>query len=177
MKKYLLLIFIMPMLIISCKNDGGSTYAMDKRFNNFLKILPEDIKDDFVLDSKKYGTEYKKLQEELYTWIDTTIENEKITEQEVKTRIAVGNIEYNIETLLAREYERVLPFSLMTNVKNHIDQNLTPSIKNLEQDSTFSNKFNNLKKDEAIVNFTTDEAVFYYVWNYLLGLERPRRFQ
>ena len=34
-----------------------------------------------------------------------------------------------------------------------------------------------LKKDEAIEHFTTEETIFYYVWNYLITIDRPRRFQ
>lgn len=178
MKKKLLVFSIIFMLIfsVSCKNSGGSTYAMQKRYDRFLTILPKDVSDDFVLDSKNYGNEYKEWQKELYEWIDDTIENEIMTENEVKEMLQPTQIEYAINTLIAREYERVLPYTLITNVKAHTDM-LSINIKDLEKESVFSNNFYKLKEDEAIVHFTTDDAVFYYVWNYLVGVERPRRFQ
>jgi len=178
MKNYLTIFLIIFMLIFSvgCKNSGGSTYAMEKRYDNFLTILPKDVSDDFILDSKDYGNKYKEWQKELYEWIDDTIENETITENEVKERLQPTQIEYAIETLVAREYERILPYTLITNVKTHTDM-LSINIKDLEKESIFSNNFYSLKEDEAIVHFTTEDAVFYYVWNYLIGIERPRRFQ
>ena len=54
---------------------------------------------------------------------------------------------------------------------------LSINIKDLEKESIFSNNLHSLKEDEAIVHFTTDDTVFYYVWNYLIGIDRPRRFQ
>ena len=32
-------------------------------------------------------------------------------------------------------------------------------------------------KNNSVENFTTKDTVFYYVWNYLITIERPRRFQ
>ena len=173
--KIFLIIFVL-IFSVGCKNSGGSTYAMEKRYNNFVNILPEDVSDDFTLNSKNYSNEYKEWQEELYEWIDITIENEKITENEVKERLKPTQIDFAIDTLTAREYERVLPYTLITNVRAHTDM-LSINIKDLEKESIFSNNLHSLKEDEAIVHFTTDDTVFYYVWNYLIGIDRPRRFQ
>lgn len=179
MKNYLFAFFVIFTIfvsIIGCQNAGGSVYAMEERYNSFLSILPNDISDDFIIDSKNYGLEYIEWQDELYTWIDNTIEDEMITENEIKATLSPTQIEYAIETLTGREYERVMPYSLVTNIKAHTDM-LSLNIENLEKESVFSNNLYKLKEDEAIVHFTTEDTVFYYVWNYLLGLERPRRFQ
>ncbi len=177
MKKYIVLNFILLSFLISCHNNGGSTYAMKERYDKFIDILPKEEKSDFTMNSSIYSNEYANWQNDLYSWIDTTMKNEKLSEEDVKSRISEGKIEFNIETLLSREYERVLPYDLMKKVKIHTDKNLSPKIKELEKDEAFSNKLNKLKKDEAIENFATDDVVFYYTWNYLLGLNRPRRFQ
>ena len=64
----------------------------------------------------------------------------------------------------------------MAKVKAHTDQ-LSLKIDELQKDEAFSNSMIKLKKDEAVENFTTEDTVFYYVWNYLITIERPRRFQ
>ena len=64
----------------------------------------------------------------------------------------------------------------MIKVKNHTD-NLALDIKELEKEESFSNSMSALKKDEAIEHFTTEDTIFYYVWNYLITVNRPRRFQ
>ena len=64
----------------------------------------------------------------------------------------------------------------MIKIKTHTD-NLALNIKELEKEEGFSNSMFSLKKDEAIEHFTTEETIFYYVWNYLITIDRPRRFQ
>ncbi len=178
MKKITILIFLILSIIsiISCGKDGGSVYAMHKRYNNFINILPKDIKDDYLLNSSKYGNLYKEWINEFDTWTENTINEEDLSVKEISTRITPDKIEYAIETLTSRNYERNLPVELMINVKNHTD-NLALNIKELEKEESFSNSFISLKKDEAIEHFTTEDTIFYYIWNYLITVERPRRFQ
>lgn len=171
-----ILLAIITVLSISCKNDGGSIYAMEKRYKNFLNILPNDIKDDFSFDSKKYGNEYKMWRDDFNLWVSNTIKEENVAEKEIASRIAPDKIEYAIETLTSKNYERNLPYDLMSNVKNHTDK-LAIEIKELEKESSFSNSLYELKKDEAIEHFTPEDTVFYYIWNYSITLERSRRFQ
>ena len=64
----------------------------------------------------------------------------------------------------------------MSKVKAHTDE-LSLKIEELEKDDAFSNSMIKLKKDEAVENFTTKDTIFYYVWNYLITIDRPRRFQ
>lgn len=163
-------------VLISCKNDGGSIYAMDQRYKNFLNILPTDIKDDFLFNSKKYGTEYKTWQDQYNEWVTNTIEEENVAEKEISSRISPDKIEYALETLTSKNYERNLPYKIMSEVKEHTDK-LSMEINELEKENSFSNSLYSLKKDEAIEHFTTEDTLFYYIWNYSITLNRPRRFQ
>ena len=175
MKKITILILLM-LMIISCGKDGGSIYAMHKRYNNFIDILPNDIKNDYYVNSEKYGDLYKEWINEFNAWTENILSEEDLSEKEISSRITPDRIEYALETLRSRNYERNLPTELMIKVKNHTD-NLALDIKELEKEETFSNSMLSLKKDEAIEHFTTEETIFYYVWNYLITIDRPRRFQ
>ena len=176
MKKIILLILSLTIIIISCRNYGGSIYAMEQRYKNFLNILPNDMKNDYTLNSDKYGNMYKEWINEFNTWTTNILNTETQREQEISSRITPDKIEYALKTLTSKDYERNLPVELMTKVKAHTDE-LSLKIEELEKDETFSNSMMKLKKDEAVENFTTKETVFYYVWNYLITIERPRRFQ
>lgn len=175
MKKIILILSI-TLAIISCGKDGGSIYAMHKRYNNFINILPNDIKNDYYVNSEKYGDLYKEWINEFNIWTTNTINNEDLAVKEISSRITPDKIEYALENLTARNYERNLPKELMIKVKTHTD-NLALNIKELEKEEGFSNSMFSLKKDEAIEHFTTEETIFYYVWNYLITIDRPRRFQ
>lgn len=172
----ILSLIIISCQIISCGKDGGSIYAMHKRYNNFIYILPNDIKNDYLPNSEKYGDMYKEWISQFGDWTTNTINKEEESVKEISARITPDKIEYAIETLTNRNYERNLPFELMTNIRNHTDK-LALNIKELENEEGFSNSMYSLKKDEAIEHFTTEETIFYYVWNYLIAVERPRRFQ
>lgn len=178
MKKITILILslILTILIISCGKDAGSIYAMHKRYDNFINILPNDIKDDYLPNSQKYGDMYKEWINQFDNWTKNTINEEEEAVKEISARITPDKIEYAIETLTNRNYERNLPVELMTNIRKHTDE-LSLNIKELEKEEAFSNSMHSLKKDEAIEHFTTEETVFYYLWNYLITVERPRRFQ
>ena len=177
MKKITILILsILTIAIISCGKDGGSIYAMHKRYNNFIDILPNDIKNDYYVNSEKYGNLYKEWINEFNAWTENILSEEDLSEKEISSRITPDRIEYAIETLTSRNYERNLPTELMIKVKNHTD-NLALAIKELEKEESFSNSMLSLKKDEAIEHFTTEDTIFYYVWNYLITIDRPRRFQ
>lgn len=176
MKKITILILSILIAIISCGKDGGSIYAMHKRYNNFISILPNDIKNDYYVNSEKYGNLYKEWINEFDAWTENILNEEDSTIKEISSRITPDKIEYAIETLTSRNYERNLPAELMIKVKNHTD-NLAIKIKELEKEEAFSNSMLSLKKDEAIEHFTTEETIFYYVWNYLITVDRPRRFQ
>ena len=175
MKKIILILSI-TLAIISCGKDGGSIYAMHKRYNNFINILPNDIKNDYYVNSEKYGDLYKEWINKFNIWTTNTINNEDLAVKEISSRITPDKIEYALETLIARNYEINLPTELMIKVKTHTD-NLALNIKELEKEEGFSNSMFSLKKDEAIEHFTTEETIFYYVWNYLITIDRPRRFQ
>lgn len=174
--KKLIPFLILSLIIISCKNDGGSIYAMEQRYRNFLNILPNDIKNDYTLNSDKYGNMYKEWINEFNTWTDNILNEETKREKEISARITPNKIEYALETLTSKDYERNLPVELMAKVKAHTDQ-LSLKIDELQKDEAFSNSMIKLKKDEAVENFTTEDTIFYYVWNYLITIERPRRFQ
>lgn len=176
MKKILLTLIATLILIISCNNEGGSIYAMKKRYRNFINILPENIKDDYLISSSKYSNLYNTWVLDFENWTTSTIEDENVKSNQVALKIAPNNIEYAIGTLTNRNYERNLPIELITAVKQHTDM-MSVEIDNLLKDNTFSNKLNKLKTDEAIEHFNTKDTVFYYIWNYLVTLERPRRFQ
>ena len=175
MKKITILILSI-LTIISCGKDGGSIYAMHKRYNNFIDILPNDIKNDYYVNSEKYGNLYKECINEFNAWTENILSEENLSEKEISSRITPDRIEYALETLTSRNYERNLPTELMIKVKNHTD-NLALDIKELEKEESFSNSMLSLKKDEAIEHFTTEDTIFYYVWNYLITIDRPRRFQ
>ncbi|MEI0700459.1 hypothetical protein [Brachyspira intermedia] len=174
--KKIILFLILSLILISCKNDGGSIYAMEQRYRNFLNILPDDVKNDYTLNSDKYGNMYKEWINEFNTWTDNILNEEAEREQEISARITPDKIEYALETLTSKDYERNLPVDLMAKVKAHTDQ-LSLKIDELQKDEAFSNSMIKLKKDEAVENFTTEDTIFYYVWNYLITIERPRRFQ
>lgn len=176
MKKIIILILLVTTAIISCGKDGGSIYAMHKRYNNFINILPNDIKNDYYVNSEKYGNLYKEWINEFNSWTENILNEEDSKIKEISARITPDKIEYALETLTSRNYERNLPTELMIKVKNHTD-NLALNIKELEKEEAFSNAMLSLKKDEAIEHFTTEETIFYYVWNYLITVDRPRRFQ
>lgn len=176
MKKTIILILLVATAIISCGKDGGSIYAMHKRYNNFVNILPNDIKNDYYVNSEKYGNLYKEWINEFNSWTENILNEEDLKIKEISARITPDKIEYALETLTSRNYERNLPTELMIKVKNHTD-NLALNIKELEKEEAFSNAMLSLKKDEAIEHFTTEETIFYYVWNYLITVDRPRRFQ
>ena len=176
MKKIIILILLVTTAIISCGKDGGSIYAMHKRYNNFINILPNDIKNDYYVNSEKYGNSYKEWINEFNSWTENILNEEYLKIKEISARITPDKIEYALETLTSRNYERNLPTELMIKVKNHTD-NLALNIKELEKKESFSNAMLSLKKDEAIEHFTTEETIFYYVWNYLITVDRPRRFQ
>lgn len=176
MKKIIILILLVTTAIISCGKDGGSIYAMHKRYNNFINILPNDIKNDYYVNSEKYGNLYKEWINEFNSWTENILNEEDFKIKEISARITPDKIEYALETLTSRNYERNLPTELMIKVKNHTD-NLALNIKELEKEESFSNAMLSLKKDEAIEHFTTEETIFYYVWNYLITVDRPRRFQ
>ena len=176
MKKIILLILTLFIILVACKNDGGSIYAMEQRYRNFLNILPDDVKNDYTLNSDKYGNMYKEWINEFNTWTDNILKEKTKREQEISARITPDKIEYALETLTSKDYERNLPVDLMAKVKAHTDQ-LSLKIDELQKDEAFSNSIIKLKKDEAVENFTTEDTVFYYVWNYLITIERPRRFQ
>ena len=175
MKKITILILSI-LTIISCGKDGGSIYAMHKRYNNFIDILPNDIKNDYYVNSEKYSNLYKEWINEFNAWTENILSEEDLSEKEISSRITPDRIEYALETLTSRNYERNLPTELMIKVKNHTD-NLAIDIKELEKEESFSNSMLSLKKDEAIEHFTTEDTIFYYVWNYLITIDRPRRFQ
>lgn len=176
MKKIIILILLVTTAIISCGKDGGSIYAMHKRYNNFINILPNDIKNDYYVNSEKYGNLYKEWINEFNSWTENILNEEDSKIKEISARITPDKIEYALETLTSRNYERNLPTELMIKVKNHTD-NLALNIKELEKEEAFSNAMLSLKKDEAIEHFTTEDTIFYYVWNYLITVDRPRRFQ
>lgn len=176
MKKIIILILSIMFVIISCGKDGGSIYAMHKRYNNFINILPNDIKNDYLLNSDKYKNIYKEWINEFNDWTQNTLNEEDLAVKEISSRITPDKIEYALETLTARNYERNLPTELMIKVKNHTDK-LAIDIIELEKEEGFSNSFVSLKKDEAIEHFTTEDTIFYYIWNYLITIDRPRRFQ
>ena len=176
MKKIIILILLVTTAIISCGKDGGSIYAMHKRYNNFINILPNDIKNDYYVNSEKYGNLYKEWINEFNSWTENILNEEDSKIKEISARITPDKIEYALETLTSRNYERNLPAELMIKVKNHTD-NLALNIKELEKEESFSNAMFSLKKDEAIEHFTTEDTIFYYVWNYLITVDRPRRFQ
>ena len=176
MKKTIILILLVTTAITSCGKDGGSIYAMHKRYNNFVNILPNDIKNDYYVNSEKYGNLYKEWINEFNSWTENILNEEDLKIKEISARITPDKIEYALETLTSRNYERNLPTELMIKVKNHTD-NLALNIKELEREESFSNAMLSLKKDEAIEHFTTEDTIFYYVWNYLITVDRPRRFQ
>ena len=174
--KKLLLVLLSLLLIISCNNEGGSIYAMRRRYRNFIDILPKEIKDDYLVSSSKYSNLYNTWILDFQTWTTNTIEDENIKSNQVALSISPNNIEYAIGTLTNRNYERNLPINLFSEVKEHTDM-LSLEIDTLLEDESFSNKLNKVKTDEAIEHFNTKDTVFYYIWNYLITLERPRRFQ
>ena len=103
MKKIILSLSII-LAIISCGKDGGSIYAMHKRYNNFINILPNDIKNDYYVNSEKYGDLYKEWINEFNIWTTNTINNEDLAVKEISSRITPDKIEYALETITARNY-------------------------------------------------------------------------
>ncbi len=182
MKKYSRLILAIINLIsclalASCSSNAGSISAMKSRYNDFLKILPADLKDAFEFDSEKYAADYKRWQEEANLWIKNTIQDENRGADSIQANFTPDTKEYSIGILTNKFYERKNPYELMSEVYEHT-KSLGNDIAKLEaQDQSFSNKLHHLKIGEAIENFNSDETAFYYLWNYTLMLERPRRFQ
>ena len=77
MKKIIFcIITLISIFTLSCKNEGGSIYAMEQRYKNFLNILPKEVKDDYILTSSKYSNEYKMWIDEFNTWASNTINKE-----------------------------------------------------------------------------------------------------
>ena len=181
MKKHMILTIsiaiILSMLLIGCSSTDGSIYAMVQRYNKFLSILPDDLKDAFDIDSKEYSDMYLAWQEESQVWIDEIIVKESSGTNMISSKFLPDTKEYAIGMLTNRFYERGNPNDLMLKVYSHTTS-LGKSIAELEKsDEAFSNKLHSLKVDEAIVNFNNEETAFYYLWNYAIMLERPRRFQ
>ena len=113
MKKIIILILLVITAIISCGKDGGSIYAMHKRYNNFINILPNDIKNDYYVNSDKYGNLYKEWINEFNSWTENILNEEDLKIKEISARITPDKIEYALETLTSRNYERNLPAELM----------------------------------------------------------------
>lgn len=183
MKRYLrltlaiLTIVSYAYILASCSSNAGSYAAMNSRYNDFLKILPSELKDAFVLDSQKYGEEYKRWQDDANLWIDNILSKENSGADNIVANFVPDTKDYAIGILTNKFYERQNPYVLMDEIYTHT-QILGRDIAKLEMsDQDFSNKLHRLKVDEAIVNFDSEETAFYYLWNYALMLERPRRFQ
>ncbi len=183
MKNYLhsilttIMITTLALITASCNSNAGSISAMNSRYNDFLKILPSDLRDDFLINSTKYSADYKRWQDEANLWIDNIISEENIGADSIKANYQPDTKLYNIGILTNKFYERKNPYELMEEVYAHT-QKLGADIAKLEMsDQDFSNKLHHLKVDEAIINFDSEETAFYYLWNYTLMLERPRRFQ
>ncbi len=161
----------------SCSSNAGSFSAMNSRYNSFLKILPNDLEDAFKIDSQKYADTYKLWQEEANLWIDNIMLEENNGVKNIEAKFVPDTKDYAIGVLTNRFYERRNPYELMDKVYAHT-KNLGHDIAQLEKtDQDFSNKLHRIKIDEAIENFNSEETAFYYLWNYTLMLERPRRFQ
>lgn len=182
MKKYLRTILIsliicQSVVLTSCSSNAGSISAMNSRYNDFLKILPSDLKDAFEFDSQKYSADYSRWQEEANTWIENTIEKEDSGANKIEANFVPDTKEYAIGMVTNKFYERQNPYALMDEVYAHT-KSLGSELAKLEaEDQSFSNKLHQLKVSEAIENFNSEETAFYYLWNYTLMLERPRRFQ
>ncbi len=178
MKKYaIIFVPIIIFLFISCSSTDGSLAAMKQRYNKFLDILPDDLADKFKIDSKEYGSLYLQWQNEANAWIDDITTKEDMEVNLVKNTLTPDTIEYAVGMLTNKSYERSNPYSLMNTVYAH-SANLGKEIEQLENaDESFSNRLHHLKEDEAIINFSSEETAFYYLWNYAIMLSRPRRFQ
>ena len=114
--KKIILFLILSLILISCKNDGGSIYAMEQRYRNFLNILPDDVKNDYTLNSDKYGNMYKEWINEFNTWTDNILNEEAEREQEISARITPDKIEYALDNK-----EKMAP--IRANARNVIVEN------------------------------------------------------
>lgn len=179
MKKeiYITLIAVCAVLIgIGC-TQSASIQAMRERLANFRKILPADISEMYDISNAKYRSQYKRWRAEAHDWIVriTKIETNNISNY---TRFYSTNEELqHISELTNRFYERINPKSLMKEVRDYSDVIAEKMDYSLQNNGTFQSNLDRIKNDEGINHFSTREVAFYFLWNYVITLERPRRFQ
>lgn len=176
MTKKIFVLLSVIVFAVSCSEKKDRSSIMVNRYNAFLKILPDDTASKFKFDSKEYVEVYKEWQTEAAKWIENTLAREEKGASVVTNIYKPDMKEYAIGLLTNKFYERENPYELMEKVYKHT-KILAKEVKSLENDEKFKSKLDKIKKDEAIENFTTEDTVFYFIWNYMIMLDRPRRFQ
>lgn len=179
MKRSTFALFSLSLILLLSSCAYGALGMKKQRLKNFMRILPSDIAERLTIDSPVYGGEIAAFRAEANEWIAA------IHAAESNTMYALTNTEAmrndpeatTFATLTNRRYERENPYSLMARVEAYTKPIAQELEARLSEDESLRARYDAIKSDEAIVGFTVEETVFYFLWNYVITIDRPRRFQ
>ncbi|MEK6794377.1 MAG: hypothetical protein AABZ39_06350 [Spirochaetota bacterium] len=178
MYKRLIPFIIIALVSFNACSRSASIDAMRDRLSHFRRILPADISDSFNINSKQYGAQYAAWQKEYYAWQKDILDRERRNQSNVeRTYYAVNQELYTLSMLTNRFYEREIPTELMRRVRVSSDTIAQRMNAALARNPKLAADLMRVKADEAIHHFTVEEVSFYFLWNYVITLERYRRFQ
>lgn len=171
-------VLITALIILFSTSCQSNQYDVKKeRLKNFIDTLPKDTAAMFDEKNDEYGPKIKEWKTEAKTWISNTLKKE--AEQQSKISNIYRNDERNFELAMRtnRFYERENPYELMQEVRKYSDDIAEILSKQIAEDDELKQKIYEIKMDEAIMAFSTEELCFYFLWNYVITMDRPRRFQ
>lgn len=171
-------IALLMLISLAGCSRSASIDAMRDRLSHFRRILPAEISDMFAINSKQYGAQYAAWQKEYYAWQKDILDRERRNQSNVERAYYAVNQElYTISMLTNRFYEREIPVDLMRRVRVSSDAIAEKMNAALAKNPKLAAELARIKADEAVHHFTVEEVSFYFLWNYVITLERYRRFQ
>lgn len=173
----ILSLLAIALLLYSCGAEGASLYGKQKRFENFMNTLPKDIAEKFDKESETYGERIKKWEAAADKWIAETFEKETNRQAMISNKYRKDPQMLAVGLLTNRFYERENPFELMAEVKEYSDSIAKDLDLAMKNDDKLRKEIEEIMVDEAIINFSNEQLTFYFLWNYVITFDRPRRFQ
>ncbi|MBI4979002.1 MAG: hypothetical protein HZC28_16100 [Spirochaetes bacterium] len=178
MKKVSLLLLSLVLLTLAGCAKSAAIQSMRDRLVKFQRILPADIAVSFDIKAPANAAQYKAWQDAYYTWQKATLERERVNQSNAeRSYYAINQEMYTISMLTNRFYERDIPVALMREVQTRSDAVAVKLDRALAASPELKKNLERVLKDEATVHFTTKDICFYFLWNYVITLERHRRFQ
>lgn len=175
MTRIIAILSISITILGACSN--AALAEKKSRFNEFMSILPKDIQERYDTKSPKYGENLLQWRAEAKVWIEKTFQKETNRQRDISNMYYRNPEMYNYGMLTNRFYERENPFTLMEEIKPYSDEIAELMKKSVESDSSFSNRLHSIMTEEAIPMFSIEDTAFYFLWNYVITFDRPRRFQ